>query len=122
MSLLATAYRFERENCNAKALKKAMGRQAARIKEDEEFSDRSFEEQANSRVNEIAKWSESLEEASDKRKVRREIKSVNEELKCSGKALVKVRKAQLANLLEGEKRKYESELKALGKAFYIERL
>ena len=33
-----------------------------------------------------------------------------------------VRKAQLANLLEEEKRKYESELKALGKAFYIERL
>ena len=32
MSLLATSYRFERENGNAKALQRAMGRQAARIK------------------------------------------------------------------------------------------
>eukprot|EP00794_Sanderia_malayensis_P003196 gene3196-3669_t len=122
MSLLATSFRFEKESSKGNALQKAMGRQASKVKEDEKYSDRANEEYKNSRVNEIAKWSESLEEASQRRRVKREIRGINEEVRLAGCALVKVRRAQLKKLLEDEHKQYEEELVALGKAFYVERI
>jgi len=122
MSLMATSYRFEVESGKAKALQKALGRQDVRVKNDEEYAERAKEERSNIMTSEIARWSESLEEGIEERRIRREGKEIGKELKTAGKALINVRRAQLTNMLEEERIKHEKELASLGKAFYFERL
>jgi len=122
MSLIATSYRYEIEGSNKKSLQKALSREESRIKEDERYAEQTSQIESNQMVNEISKWSENLEEASGRRRMKREKLVIKEELRLGNKSSVMVRKAQLQQLLQLEQSKYEEELNKLDLAFYKERL
>lgn len=122
MSLIATSYRYEIEGSNKKSLQKALSREESRIKEDERYAEQTSQIESNQMVNEISKWSENLEEASGRRRMKREKLVIKEELRLGNKSSVMVRKAQLQQLLQLEQAKYEEELNKLDLAFYKERL
>jgi len=122
MSLIATSYRYEIEGSNKKSLQKALSREESRIKEDERYAEQTSQIESNQMVNEISKWSENLEEASGRRRMKREKLVIKEELRLGNKSSVMVRKAQLQQLLKSEQSKYEEELNKLDLAFYKERL
>ncbi|XP_057293428.1 uncharacterized protein LOC130622049 [Hydractinia symbiolongicarpus] len=122
MSLLATSYRYEIEHCNAKALQKALSRQQSRIKEDELYAMRENTVDSERMANEVSKWSENLEEASDRRRTKREKNEIKEELRLGNKSSVMVRRAQLEQLLLSERKMFAEELEKLGLAFHQDRL
>merc|ERR1712025_17795 len=122
MSLLATSYRYEIENCNAKSLQKALARQDLRIKEDEKYATRQNTVYSERMVNEYSQWAESLAESSERRKVKREKGEIKEELRIGNNASIMVRRAQLQQLLLTEHAIYKKELEDLGVAFHQERL
>ncbi|XP_066935640.1 cilia- and flagella-associated protein 141-like [Clytia hemisphaerica] len=122
MSLLATSYRYEIDGSKRKSLQKALAREESRIKEDEMYAEQTRRLESNQMVNEVSKWTENLEEASGRRRVKMEKALIKEEIRLGSKASIMVRKAQLKQLLTTEHAKYEEELNKLGLAFYQERL
>ena len=58
----------------------------------------------------------------ERRTLKRKTDAVSTELRLANRSLVKVRKAQLQQLLEKEKKQFETELKSIGLVYYQERL
>ncbi|XP_072014412.1 cilia- and flagella-associated protein 141-like [Amphiura filiformis] len=116
----ATSYRFE-ANTENKSLRRALNRQKERIKYDELMAEREGVVKSELTINQYSAWSENLEEASEKKRVKERNEIITGETKLAGKTLLEVRRAALRQQMDKEYAIYEQELQAQGKAFYFKR-
>ncbi|RDD45174.1 Uncharacterized protein C1orf189 [Trichoplax sp. H2] len=114
----STSFRYE---CIGTKTTAAVRDQQRRIQKEEEVLNNERIVELSSKGNLIAKWSEQLEEASDRRRLKHTHEGIRQEMKMANKELLYVRRAQLKKLLEDEHIQYEQELRGMGKAFYKER-
>lgn len=63
-----------------------------------------------------------VSEETERRTLKRKTDAVRSELQLANRTLVEVRKTQLQQLLENEKKQFESELKSMGLMYYKEHL
>lgn len=63
-----------------------------------------------------------LSEEAERRTLKRKTDAVKSELQLANRALMEVRKTQLQELLENERKQFETELKSLGLVYYQEHL
>ena len=118
---LNTSLRFETANQN-EALIRSMNREKERILKDELLAEREKQLQRESDINLKSEWSESLEEASNRKRLKHDRATIKSELSLAKKSIVAVRRAALRNLLEKEHELYENELHSMGRAFYVKRV
>ena len=116
-----TSLRFETAGTN-EALIRSMNREKDRVMKDELLAEREKQLKRESDVNLKAEWSEGLEEASYRKRLKHEQSRVKSELSLANKAIVASRRAALRNLFEKEHELYEKELHAMGRAFYVKRV
>lgn len=105
-----------------KTLIASLNREKERILQDELLAQRILQLQTEAKINLKAEWSESLEEASQRKRMRQDRINAKSELSYANKALTAVRRAALRDLLERDHNEYEKELHAIGRAFYVKRV
>ncbi|XP_047136566.1 uncharacterized protein LOC124813486 isoform X1 [Hydra vulgaris] len=120
MSLLATSYRYESEG--SRFSHKAFKGQNIKSKRDEKHATGKKCDSQGFMVAEAIKSPEKLEEIIARRKAKRDIEVIKEELKYERKSLILLRRSQLRTLLMEEFISYEKDLIKQGKAFYLERI
>ncbi|XP_013411377.1 uncharacterized protein C1orf189 homolog [Lingula anatina] len=117
----ATSYRFE-VNTENKSLQKALQRQQERIKNDELMAAREKTVKLESEVNQRADWDEGLEAASERKRIKHSIESMQGELLLAHKATISVRREALKQQLKKDYEQYQHELNMMGKTFYVQRI
>ena len=118
---MSMTLRLERISPN-KTLIASLKREKERILQDELLAQRILQLETESKINLKAEWSESLEEASQRKRMRQDRINAKSELSFANKALIAIRRAALRDLLEKDHDVYEKELHAMGRAFYIKRM
>ncbi|KAK6178957.1 hypothetical protein SNE40_011426 [Patella caerulea] len=96
--------------------------QCDRIRKDEETANQVSQLRLEKQINERALWNEELEEKCQFKKVKENMKQIQEELKMATKAAIEIRRVALKHQLEADKNLYDQELVSQGKTFYKQRI
>ena len=77
---------------------------------------------ANFEMENSKQMGQGVSEETERRTLKRKTDAVRSELQLANRTLVEVRKTQLQQLLENEKKQFETELKSMGLMYYKEHL
>ena len=113
--------RFETSNQGG-SLVRSIHKEKERILKDELLAERQLQIQKEGEINLKSEWSEGLEEASYRKRLKQHKADVKSELSFASKAVVATRRAALRNFLEQEHLMLEKELHSQGNAFYVQRV
>ncbi|XP_064390563.1 uncharacterized protein LOC135338388 isoform X2 [Halichondria panicea] len=100
----------------------AQANQLERVRMDEMIEKQEQTIQNDMKATLRARWTETLEEASEHKRLKDKIKESKREMTLANKALTEVRRSQLKELLQSEQKQLEQELHSMGLTFYKDRL
>ncbi|XP_064390562.1 uncharacterized protein LOC135338388 isoform X1 [Halichondria panicea] len=108
----------------------AQANQLERVRMDEMIEKQEQTIQNDMKATLRARWTETLEEASEHKRLKDKIKESKREMTLANKALtereyimmMQVRRSQLKELLQSEQKQLEQELHSMGLTFYKDRL